>query len=105
MSASSERVLITTTPAPFRQALASIAVYGFEQAEREAIWQLTLQRAAAEMGRSLSELGKTIERVAEALRDAGIVAETPPTEPRERALWARRNRGTGPATPAAWHQR
>ena len=101
----SERTLIATTPAPFQHALASIAVYGFQQAEHEAIRQLVLQRAAAEMGYSLSELGKTIERVAEALRDAGLVAVEQPTDPRERALWARRNKGTGPATPAAWHKR
>lgn len=73
--------------------------------EAAAIWNLTLQRFADEMSMSLREVGKVVERINEAWRDAGIVAEEPPTEPRERALWVKRNRGTGPATPAAWHRR
>lgn len=75
------------------------------QVQAKADWQAVFERAAEELGRSLSNFGQGIVQALEALRDAGLVAEEQPTDPRERALWAKRNRGTGPATPAAWHKR
>lgn len=76
-----------------------------EQAEKQAILELTLQRFAVEVGKSLAEVGKVVERITDAFKQAGLVAGEQPTDPRERALQARRNRGTGPAAPKAWHKR
>lgn len=39
------------------------------------------------------------------LRDAGLIPEEPPADPRDRALLARRHRSTGPPRPAAGHAR
>lgn len=44
-------------------------------------------------------------QVQQLLRSAGAIPEEPPTDPRERALWARRHRSTGPSRPAAGHAR
>lgn len=44
-------------------------------------------------------------QVQQLLRSAGVLPEEPPSDPRERALWARRNRSTGPPRPAAGHTR
>lgn len=76
-----------------------------EQAEKQAILELTLQRFADDMGVALGEVGKIVERITDAFRRIGLVAGEQPTDPRERALQARRNRGTGPAAPKAWHKR
>jgi hypothetical protein len=43
--------------------------------------------------------------VRDALRDAGLVPDEPPTDPRERALWARRNRNHGPEQPGPQNRR
>lgn len=41
-------------------------------------------------------LRTTIEELYPIARDAGLLPDVPPTDPRERALWLRRNRNTGP---------
>lgn len=59
---------------------------------------VALRPAAVRAAAALNGLG-------EALQQAGLVADVPPSDPRERALWAARSRGTGPAVPKAWHRR
>lgn len=43
--------------------------------------------------------GEQIERMAEVLAAAGVIAPPSPTDPRERALYLRKHRNTGPGKP------
>lgn len=54
----------------------------------EAMWPRIVEQAEA--------IGRAVEDVRAVLRDAGVLPEEPPTDPRARALWLRRHRGTGP---------
>jgi hypothetical protein len=56
-----------------------------------------LLRGFTEVFASLAEHAQRAARsLGEALRDAGVLPEEPPADPRARALWLRRHRGTGP---------
>lgn len=65
----------------------------------ESVVRLTraVDDAMVTMKRTLTEVGRVASRVGVTLRDAGLLPDEPPTDPRKRALWARRNRSTGPA--------
>lgn len=43
--------------------------------------------------------GEQIERMAEVLATAGVIPRSLPADPRERALYLRKNRNTGPGKP------
>lgn len=43
--------------------------------------------------------------VTDFLRANGVIPPPPPTDPRERSLWLRQNRNTGPRPPADWRKR
>ncbi len=54
-----------------------------------------LQQWAEQAAPAFEQLRRTLDQ----FRAAGPVAEVPPTDPMERALWLRRNRNTGPKQP------
>lgn len=60
-----------------------------------------LSYAFTKMCWALADALPKIEATRDALRDAGVLPEEPPTEPRARALWLARNRNTGPARATA----
>lgn len=57
--------------------------------------------AAAQVARTLADLAESLRPIREQLVDAGVLPDEGPTDPRERALWLRRNRNTGPQVPTA----
>lgn len=65
----------------------------------DVIWQ-----TVAVTGAAFEEMAEVIRKVTEALQAANIIETPPPNGPRERALWARQRRNTGPA-PANLTQR
>lgn len=56
-------------------------------------WQIDFLRNA------MNIRGEQIERMAEMLIDAGAIPRPLPTDPRERALYLRKHRNTGPGKP------
>ena len=59
------------------------------------------QRLVKEVNDALEDLfGGPVKVWAEKLREAGLLPEVPPEDPRERALWAKQHRSTGPARPS-----
>lgn len=69
-------------------------------------WQANLLQAFADAGSvSLQSVGEAFSRVAESMSGLRICEEEPPTDPRERALWAKSNRGYGPEAPKSWRKR
>ena len=46
------------------------------------------------------DISEALVPIAEQLQRSGLIEEQPPTDPRERALWLRRNRNTGPSASA-----
>jgi hypothetical protein len=58
--------------------------------------RLAIEPVFAALGRAVEAYGLAVRPVVEQLRDAGVLTELPPEEPRERALWVRQHRGTGP---------
>ncbi len=65
----------------------------------------SIQTVMRQMVDAINGTAPQVERLRDALRQAGQLPEEPPTDPRARALWARRNRSTGPSRPAAGHAR
>lgn len=53
----------------------------------------------------LDEAAAAIYKFGEAAKQAGLVAEEPPTDPRARALWMKQHRNHGPETPKNWRKR
>ena len=53
---------------------------------------ITFQASAAAFARAAEALRPALAQ----LRESGLIPEEPPSDPRERALWARQHRGTGP---------
>lgn len=53
----------------------------------------------------IDEAATAFRKFGEAARDAGLVPEEPPTDPRARAIWMKQHRNTGPATPKDWRKR
>lgn len=64
-----------------------------DAAERLGVIVEDLLRALAP---AMTDLGRQLDDVYGKLREAGIVPEEPPGDPRTRALWLRQHRGTGP---------
>ena len=46
---------------------------------------------------AMGETADSVHRFIESLQCADVILTPAPTDPRERALWAKQNRGTGPA--------
>lgn len=53
----------------------------------------------------IDEAATAFRKFGEAARDAGLVPEEPPADPRARALWMKQRRNTGPAAPKDWRKR
>lgn len=68
-----------------------------------------LRASFLHLGEQLTEvwtqLRPRIDAMREAFVEAGRIAEQPPTDPRERALWLRQHRNTGPARPGPQKRR
>lgn len=52
----------------------------------------------------LDEAASALYKFGEAAKQAGLMAEEPPTDPRARALWMKQHRNQGPETPKNWHK-
>ena len=65
----------------------------------------TLAKMFGEFRRAAGEALAAIGPVFEQLREAGVLPETPPEDPREKALWLRQHRNTGPARPGPQNRR
>lgn len=57
------------------------------------------------LSEGLGKLSAAMAKAGEAAREAGLVPEEPPTDPRARALWMKQHRNTGPAVPKDWRKR
>lgn len=59
-----------------------------------------LIRSSAEASRVFGEaarrMSEAVKKIGPVLDKAGLIPDEPPTDPRERALWARQHRNTGP---------
>ena len=64
-----------------------------------------LSRMFADFRRAANEALAALGPVFEQLREAGVLPETPPEDPRAKALWLRQHRSTGPARPGPQHRR
>lgn len=53
----------------------------------------------------LDEAAAAIYKFGEAAKQAGLINEEPPTDPRARALWMKQHRSHGPETPKNWRKR
>lgn len=62
----------------------------------------SFRAAIRQLGEAITATGGQMQQL---LGAAGQPGEEPPADPRARALWARRNRSTGPPRPAAGHSR
>lgn len=58
--------------------------------------RLAVESVYEALGRAIEAYGLALRPVVEQLREAGVLPEEPPTDPRARALWLRQHRGTGP---------
>lgn len=58
--------------------------------------QLTIRPVIDAALRQAEAIGRAYAHLGDTLRDAGALPEEPPDDPRERALWLRQQRGTGP---------
>lgn len=56
----------------------------------------TMEAAARCLADTAAAYGTALADVHRSLVDAGVLPEPPPEDPRERALWLRQHRGTGP---------
>jgi hypothetical protein len=56
----------------------------------------TVEAAARALAEAIEAYRPLVESTYATLRDAGVLPEVPPEDPRERALWLRQHRGTGP---------
>lgn len=63
------------------------------------------QVAAEQIGRAFAALVEGLRPVREQLVDAGVLPDEGPADPRERALWLRQHRNTGPEVPRAQRAR
>jgi len=57
---------------------------------------ITMEAALAAFARTVEQVGPAASQAYRTLRDAGVLPEQAPEDPRERALWLRRHRGSGP---------
>jgi len=93
---------MTPPPSDLLRALAERPVITPEQAE-------VLRKAFEDLGRAFREameqLGPVMQRLRESLQEAGVLPETPPEDPKARALWLRQHRSTGPARPGPQRRR
>jgi hypothetical protein len=68
-----------------------------------------LRKAFEDLGRSvrksLEQLGPVVTRLREDLREAGVLPEVPPEDPKAKALWLRQHRNTGPERRGPQHRR
>jgi hypothetical protein len=58
-----------------------------------------LRQLFEDFGRAASEAVAGLRPVMESLREAGVIPEEPPKDPKTRALWLRQHRNTGPRRP------
>ncbi len=58
--------------------------------------RLAVESVLPEFLRQAEAIGRAAEGMRAVLREAGVLPEEPPTDPRARALWLRQHRGTGP---------
>lgn len=54
------------------------------------------QNFADSVGASFRNIFNAFQPIIKGLQDIGVIESPPPTDQRERALWAAMNRGTGP---------
>lgn len=73
---------------------ARLEAWARETAERIGAFVDDLVRALVP---ALAEWNRQIEPLVAQLREAGLLPEVPPEDPRARALWLRQHRGTGPS--------
>lgn len=60
----------------------------------------------AEAMKSFSDaVAHVVNTVRDAMRGANLLPEDPPTDPKERALWLKQRRNTGPEKPKNWRKR
>jgi hypothetical protein len=57
---------------------------------------LLVSSVSEALARAVEQYRPLLESVSATLRDAGVLPEQPPEDPRERALWLRQHRGAGP---------
>jgi hypothetical protein len=60
---------------------------------------------AAAIGATVELIRESFTVTAEQLQQLGVIAAPRSADPRARALWAKANRGTGPATSRNWAKR
>lgn len=97
-----------------RQSFASAGYYMSEEDAQRVAEQI--QRGMAEMSEAMrrfgeqlavvfDEIGRQLAPLMEEMERAEVLEQEPPTDPRERALWLRRNRNTGPQRHRQWSVR
>ncbi|GAA3404999.1 hypothetical protein [Pseudarthrobacter polychromogenes] len=64
-----------------------------------------MQSFAVKLAEGFEAMTVGLVKFAEAAREAGLVPEEPPTDPRARALWMKQHRNHGPEQPKNWRKR
>lgn len=89
--------IASMTPLSYAEAVDRIIRRDFPETDLTPIYT-EVKRA---MGQLMEAFTSASTRWARQLREAGLLPEEPPADPRERALWMVKNRNTGPARPSA----
>jgi hypothetical protein len=64
-----------------------------------------LRQLFEDFGRAVSGALEQLRPVMDSLREAGVLPEVPPEDPKAKALWLRQHRNTGPTRPGPQHRR
>lgn len=73
--------------------------------QQASVVDLVLREVWAGFKPMFDDLVGALSKFGEAAKQAGLVAEEPPTDPRARALWMKQHRNHGPETPKNWRKR
>lgn len=97
-------LVVTTDPLVLRQALDDDRVREHVREPFEQFGAIFREFAAA-VAPAIEAARLAFEQLGRAAREAGMVPEQPPTDPRARALWLRQHRSVGPGGEPAGRRR
>jgi hypothetical protein len=65
----------------------------------------SIRKTLEGMVKAAADAAESLQPFIDNLREAGLLDEEPPTDPKARALWMKQRRNTGPTTPKNWRKR